>query len=209
MPVAEVVASDPDGAVSGEPVLVSRYVPGVLVSRALPVLDGREAASSPPPSCPHSYGAASTPRATAATAGTGWLDMAERAGLLRLAERMAPRLAPVRGARQLVPADYNPKNLLARRRASGWAVAAVLDWEFACSSSPLFDVGNMLRHRRDLPPSYVDGFVAGYRAGGGLLPAHWREISEALDLFALADLLTRPPGEVLRGALAVIRERLG
>jgi hypothetical protein len=41
------------------------------------------------------------------------------------------------------------------------------------------------------------------------MPPGWREISEALDLYALADFLTRPPGHrYFSKAVAVIRERL-
>jgi hypothetical protein len=65
--------------------------------------------------------------------------------------------------------------------------------EFAFSGSPLADVGNMLRFRDTHPPSLADGFFAGYRDAGGRLPPRWREISEALDLYALFDFLTRPP----------------
>jgi len=37
------------------------------------------------------------------------------------------------------------KNLLVRRSACGWSVAAVLDWEFAAVVGPWMDLGNMLR----------------------------------------------------------------
>ena len=45
----------------------------------------------------------------------------------------------------------------------------------------------MLRDPR--PPGFADGFLDGY---GDRLPPDWRELSQALDLFALADFLTRP-----------------
>lgn len=110
---------------------------------------------------------------------------------------------------QLVHSDYNPKNLLAARQGGRWAVTAVLDWEFAFSGSPLNDIGNMLRPRPAATAGLAAGFVAGYREAGGKLPAGWREISEALDLYALADLLTRPAGHrYRRQAVALIRARL-
>jgi hypothetical protein len=52
----------------------------------------------------------------------------------------------------------------------------------------------MLRFRSEQPDGFAGAFIAGYRDAGGALPPRWREISEALDLFALADFLTRPPG---------------
>ena len=64
----------------------------------------------------------------------------------------------------------------------------------------------MLRPR----PDAAAGFVAGYREAGGELPAGWREISEALDRYALADFLTRPAEHrYFRQAAALIRARLG
>ncbi|MER7277205.1 phosphotransferase [Dactylosporangium sp. NPDC000244] len=119
----------------------------------------------------------------------GHLSADERGRLLRYAERVTPDLTALAGARHLVHGDYNPKNLVA---GPGGGVAAVLDWEFAFSSTPLFDVANMLREPR--PPGFADAFVTGFTAGGGELPGDWRHLCRALDLFSLADLLTRPPG---------------
>ena len=88
-------------------------------------------------------------------------------------------------------------------------MVAVLDWEFAFSGSPLNDIGNMMRPRPAAAAGLAAGFVAGYREAGGKLPAGWREIREALDLYALADLLTRPAGHrYRRQAVALIRARL-
>jgi aminoglycoside phosphotransferase (APT) family kinase protein len=110
-----------------------------------------------------------------------------------------------------VHSDFNPKNLLALRGADGhWRITAVLDWEFAFSGSPLHDVGNMLRFGGEIPAAFADGFADGFRAGGGELPPDWREVSAALDLFALADLLTRPAGHrYFLKAVAALRARLG
>jgi aminoglycoside phosphotransferase (APT) family kinase protein len=100
---------------------------------------------------------------------------ARLAGVVPVAEQAAPELAVLRGSHQLVHADFNPKNLLAARRGGRWQVTAVLDWEFAFSSSPLFDIGNMLRDRR--PAGFVEAFVDGFRDGGGTLPEDWRRLS--------------------------------
>jgi aminoglycoside phosphotransferase (APT) family kinase protein len=108
-----------------------------------------------------------------------------------------------------VHAGYNGKNLLAVGSDGRWSISAVLDWEFAFSGSPLTDIGNMLRFRDEHPPGFGDGFIAGYRDAGGELPERWREISEALDLYPLADFLTRPPGHRYFGkAVAALRDRL-
>ncbi len=151
-------------------------------------------------------------RAANARAGSGdaaGLTRAEQDGLRELAVRAAPLVARAESGRRLVHADYNPKNLLAVRRGGRWAISAVLDWEFAFSGSPLADIGNMLRPRPAVPADFTAGFIAGYREAAGRLPPDWREISEALDLYALADFLTRPPDHRYSGqAVALIRARL-
>ncbi len=48
-----------------------------------------------------------------------------------------------------------------------------------------------------------------FREAGGELPSDRREVSEALDLYALADFLTRPPGHhYFIKTVSLIRERL-
>jgi aminoglycoside phosphotransferase (APT) family kinase protein len=137
------------------------------------------------------------------------LSPAEQAAIVRLAVAAQAYVDAAPSVSQLVHSDFNPKNLLVRQHAGNWTVAAVLDWEFAFSGSPLSDVGNMLRFPADLPPGFAPAFVAGFAAGGGLLPADWREISLALDLFALAELLTRPADHRYFGrAVQAIRRRM-
>lgn len=60
----------------------------------------------------------------------------------------APQLADLDEEACLVHGDFGKRNLLVRRMAGQWVVAAVLDWEFAVSSSPLADVGHFLRYER-------------------------------------------------------------
>ncbi|HVV24092.1 MAG TPA: phosphotransferase [Pseudonocardiaceae bacterium] len=134
---------------------------------------------------------------------TDWTELRD------LAERAERTLAGLPKWRRLVHSDYNPKNLIVGRDGGAWTVRAVLDWEFAFSGPPLADVGNMLRFADDYPPAYVTGFVDGFRDAGGELPEGWRAIAEALDLFALADLLSRGPGSPLfDSVVAVIGKRL-
>ena len=236
VPVPEVIAADPDGAAAGEPLLLARHVAGVLVGQAVThrrgsarelghaagtalaaigsvtferggVFTGADLVPSPaglPASLPE-FVEACLRAGPAATA----LSPAELGRLRALAAAAGPLAASAAAARQLVHSDYNGKNLLAVRRHGRWSVSAVLDWEFAFSGSPLVDIGNMLRFRDAHPPGFGDGFIGGYQDAGGSLPPDWREISEALDLYALADLLTRPPGHRYFGkAVSVIRKRL-
>ncbi|MFF0296802.1 phosphotransferase family protein [Kitasatospora sp. NPDC004614] len=226
LPLPELVAADPDGAATGCPSLLYRYIRGVPLTEALADVSGPAAAdlgravgtvlarvsawelSGPgrfeeaslvpqPPDgrsdlrdfVEHCLAAAerrppAAPRLSASDART----------LRLLAERAAPLCAAAAADHRLVHNDFNPKNMLVGAGRDGrWEVAAVLDWELAFSGPPLTDVGNMLRFEDDYPPDYSRAFLDGYRDGGGLLPDGWRRTGEALDLFALADILTDPP----------------
>jgi aminoglycoside phosphotransferase (APT) family kinase protein len=208
------------GADAGEPVLLSVFAPGRPLGDVLAAATGPEAAElgretgrvlaaigsvefaapgffsdaslepGPPGMEPTSGVDAFVERCLKEGNAAGHLGEDEQRALLRFATEAAPDLAVLHGSRRLVHADFNPKNLLAVRSDGRWRLSAVLDWEFAFSSSPLFDVGNMLRDPR--PAGFGEAFVDGFRAGGGELPDDWRRLSRALDLYSLADLLKRP-----------------
>ena len=90
----------------------------------------------------------------------------------------------------LVHGDFSRRNLILRQLAGRWIVAAVLDWEFAISGSPLADVGHFLRYERSGPPAVEPHFRAGYLDGGGRLPPEWRRLARLVDLVALCEVLT-------------------
>ncbi|GAA2689724.1 phosphotransferase family protein [Actinoplanes palleronii] len=137
----------------------------------------------------------------------GHLTDAEQHALRTYAARATPLLTAVHGSRRLVHSDFNPKNLLALEVDGRWRISAVLDWEFAFSGPPLVDVGNMLRDPR--PPGFAEAFLEGFRAQGGDLPPGWRARSRALDVYALAAFLKRPPEHrYFQRALARIRDLL-
>lgn len=133
----------------------------------------------------------------------GHLTGAEQEALRDYAAEATPLLAAVHGSRQLVHSDFNPKNLLVvHHRVSG-----VLDWEFAFSGPPLTDVGNMLRDPR--PPGFAEAFLEAFRANGGDVPPGWRRLSQAIDVYALADFLKRPPSHrYFQRSIARIRDLL-
>jgi aminoglycoside phosphotransferase (APT) family kinase protein len=101
----------------------------------------------------------------------------------------APELARL-GESHLVHGDFNKRNLLVRQIAGKWSVAAVLDWEFAISASPLNDVGNFLRYERSGVPRAEPHFSAGFVHAGGALPQDWRRVARLVDLTALCESLT-------------------
>jgi fructokinase len=238
VPAAEVIAADPDGSAAGSPVLLSRFMPGVLVSELLAELDppsaealGRDvgrvlaaigAVRLPCPGFLHDATlvprpgdpdpACHLPQFVAAALAGGHADAEltadEQAAVLRLAIRRAPLAARVTGSHSLVHGDFNAKNLLAARGDAGWRVSAVLDWEFALASSTLFDAGNMRRFAADLPPAYLTGFDHGFEHHATGLPADWRDIAATLDLFALVDLVTTSHPGPLRPRAAALLRHL-
>lgn len=110
--------------------------------------------------------------------------------LRNFARRWAPFMPNIQDERQLVHSDFGNRNILVREEQGRWAVAAVLDWEFAFSGSPLLDVGHFLRYeRRNIPlrePSFSRAFVR----FGGKLPDNWRQIARVIDLTGLVQCLT-------------------
>lgn len=125
----------------------------------------------------------------------------------------ADRFAALDHEARLVHADYNAPNILVREVRGEWRVAAVLDWEFAFSSSPLWDVGNFLRYERRGHPLREPHFSRGCVEGGLVLPDDWRALARAIDLSALCEILSRaalPPrvvAEVTELARATVEER--
>ncbi|MFD7643421.1 phosphotransferase family protein [Kitasatospora sp. NPDC059795] len=230
LPLPELVAADPDGAATGCPSLLYRYIRGVPLTEALADASGPAAAdlgravgaalalvsgwelprpgrfeeASLVPQPPDGRSdlqafvehclAVAERRPPPAGGAAPRLGASDARTLRRLAERAAPLCARAAADHRLVHNDFNPKNLLVGPGRDGrWEVAAVLDWELAFSGPPLMDVGNMLRFEDDYPPDYSRAFLDGFRDGGGPLPDDWRRTSRALDLFALADILTDPP----------------
>jgi aminoglycoside phosphotransferase (APT) family kinase protein len=101
------------------------------------------------------------------------------------------QLASLDEERRLVHGDFNSPNLLARRVGGRWRLAAVLDWEFALSGSPLFDVGNLLRYEREARPVLEPWFSRGFVEHGGRLPKDWRRLARVIDLTSLCEILSR------------------
>ncbi|MFD9572457.1 phosphotransferase [Streptomyces sp. NPDC059982] len=223
VPVTAVIAADPHGRATGRPTLLYRFMEGIPLSQVLadgPASGAARELGRAVGAVLARIGRVRLPRPGAfagpslvpapdgmhplgdlpgfvdrclATVTDGALNDTDAAVLRALARRGGRALAAVADERCLVHCDFNPKNLLVERRAGRWEVAAVLDWELAFSGSPLFDVGNMLRFAHEYPPAFTAGFVEGFRAGSGRLPADWLRTSRTLDLFALADILTAPP----------------
>ena len=120
--------------------------------------------------------------------------------------RQGPLFTAHAGPSGLAHGDLNSANVLVRRHAGRWSVAAILDWEFAFAGSIFHDVGNFLRYERPTRPRFEPAFSQGLRESGATLPEEWLTIARLADLPALCDLLTRssmPPDVVaeIRGLI--------
>lgn len=119
------------------------------------------------------------------------LPDADLLGLTDLLARSRDRLRGLSQTTSLVHSDFNQKNILVDRRATGWVLTGILDWEFAFAGSPLIDFGNFFRFEPDLPPGYKTSFVDAYRSSGGHLDADWQDTAQILDLLSIVEFLTR------------------
>ncbi|WP_162820558.1 phosphotransferase family protein [Microvirga calopogonii] len=111
--------------------------------------------------------------------------------LRRLVLREAGEMRGINLAPRLIHGDFKPTNILVQERGGRWEVSAILDWEFAFSGCPLFDVGTILRYEERFAPGLSDGFYDGYVGGGGELSSDWRRLSRLSDLINLAELANR------------------
>jgi aminoglycoside phosphotransferase (APT) family kinase protein len=100
------------------------------------------------------------------------------------------RIPDLEGQPCLVHNDFGKRNILVHQENGKWVVAAILDWEYAFSGSPLLDVGHFLRYEKMSTPAVEPHFSRGFVEHGGLLPDEWREIVKVIDLSGLVECLT-------------------
>lgn len=122
----------------------------------------------------------------------------------------APQLASMDNGVSLVHGDFGKRNLLMRNLAGTWTVAAVLDWEFAVSGSPLIDVGHFLRYECASRPLAEPHFSEGFLRAGGMLPEGWRRMARVVDSIALCESLTHDtlPDVIVTELLELIRSTI-
>lgn len=114
------------------------------------------------------------------------LDATRRRALQDYVLQHADELEPLEGRWSLLHADCKPTNVFVD---DSGALTGLLDWEFAWSGPPLFDLGQMLR--TPLPATYEAALLESYRKAGGLLPAGWRHAAHLLDLMNLVGFLAQ------------------
>ena len=85
----------------------------------------------------------------------------------------------------------------------------MVDWEYAFSGTPFFDLGNLTRPPLGETPGFTAAVERGYRGAGGELPTDWLRRSRLADLFSWTDFLNRPnPSETLIADARAMVERL-
>jgi fructokinase len=119
-----------------------------------------------------------------------WMPVELRDQVHALALAQAPDFAELGTESSLVHGDFNRRNLVVRMGPERWSVAAVLDWEFAVSSTPLADIGSFLRYEHETRPLLEPHFSQGYLRAGGELAGNWRELSRWTHLLAICESLT-------------------
>jgi aminoglycoside phosphotransferase (APT) family kinase protein len=102
----------------------------------------------------------------------------------------APQLPDLSNEHSLVHCDFGNRNIMVCEDRGQWAVAAVLDWEFAFSGSPLLDVGHFMRYERRANPLREPWFSRAYVEHGGKLPDDWRQVVRIIDLTGVVECLT-------------------
>ncbi len=128
------------------------------------------------------------------------LDTATFRVLLAAIEKLEPLFSGRRPA--FAHGDFTPVNVLVARRAGGrgWAVAALLDLEWARLADPLFDVawwGWVVRfHHPERWPTVWPAFLAAAGAAGEAAhgPAAFAARIRALQLLRLLELADRSRG---------------
>jgi fructokinase len=130
--------------------------------------------------------------------------------LLAFAARESAILDTWHGAPCLIHGDCGGTNILVARANDDWSISGIIDWEFAFSGTPFFDLGNILRAPLGSLPGFGEGLAEGYRSAGGSLPKHWRALSTLTDLLAWVESATRPQvsREFIRSAQQVIGETI-
>jgi aminoglycoside phosphotransferase (APT) family kinase protein len=112
--------------------------------------------------------------------------------LLAFAEREASILDTWQGPPCLTHGDCGGTNILVTRSGADWTIAGIIDWEFAFSGTPFFDLGNICRAPLGGLAGFTQSLADGYRAAGGALPDHWRVLAAMTDLLAWVESSLRP-----------------
>lgn len=104
--------------------------------------------------------------------------------------------------------DMGHRNVIVYQLGDRWRINGVIDWETASTGSPLLDVGALFRYSNRYDSQFCEAFEAGYRDGGGVLPANWLATSRLLDATWIVDMLSdeEGPAAVFRDCRRLVAE---
>jgi aminoglycoside phosphotransferase (APT) family kinase protein len=142
--------------------------------------------------------------------GARWLGAETTRRLLAFAQAQSSLIEGRRGRDCLVHGDFQGDNILLERVSSHWAVAAVLDWEWARRGPQMQDLGSLLRHPGATASAFAQGLSEGFDRQGAPLPGDWIRTARLWDLVAVCEKLAFPRhrGAVTRRAISVIERCL-
>lgn len=109
--------------------------------------------------------------------------------LLTSIEKYHPVINELSQHKNLTHADYDPTNILVKKENNEWQISAILDWEFALSSTYYMDIGLMLRFAHHLLSPFQSSFIQGINEGNpSLLAPDWEIRAKLVDLLNLLSL---------------------
>lgn len=91
----------------------------------------------------------------------------------------------------LVHGDFDPSNILVKNIDDSWAIAAILDWEFAMSGGKYSDMANMLRYSHKMPASFKESFIRGLKSSGIIFSDNWHINIYMLNIISLLGIFIR------------------
>lgn len=115
-------------------------------------------------------------------------------------------LSFVASGASLVHGDLNLSNVLVEPSDIGWRITGIVDWEFAFSGSPIFDLTSILRGRSD-DTVFTSAVAEGFSEQGRPLPDSWLTAARVLDDLQMWEFL-RPIRSVVGASSARILLRI-
>ncbi len=106
--------------------------------------------------------------------------------LIKFIEKNQSKFSKLENEKHLVHADFKPSNFLVNPETQ--EITGLVDWEFASCSSPIFDLGMLLRFENELGKS-VRKSIEDFSELD--LEEDWYETAKLFDLMNLLDFMTR------------------
>lgn len=126
--------------------------------------------------------------------------------LIKFIETNRSKLSKLENENHLVHADFKPANFLVNPETQ--KITGLVDWEFAFCSSPIFDLGMLLRFENELGNGVKNSIE---KFSELELEEDWYETAKLFDLLNLLDFMTRDLAEiknVVKHCTSLVKETL-